>query len=355
MRKSYDNYHQSNNRGGDYQNQNQQHHDGGKFEQRMQSLRLDNETRSSKGSSAGGEQQAQSSGPKKMTWATIASQPAKPQVSTISTTIKKKGPGMPPPPIIPGKHSLELNDSWDTPKNGPLVPPSPPVITAPPAIDLLSLEKQNNANYDGQPAWPTIDQAGIQSNVNNLQQGSSQAQQQPSQQHHHQNQPPPSRGYNNQYNNNNNNNNNSSYHRGQYNQNNSASSHYNNHSNYNNDNYKPYHQNPHQMPTAPTTSQNQSSANNEYRERMPRNMHQSSQNQQQPPQQQPEQQQRRHEPAPQVVAISPAAPQISSSAVASISNNDYKKVTDENVLEQLRGKNQYNPSELDLSQVENAR
>lgn len=32
--------------------------------------------------------------PKKMTWATIASQPAKPQPQVGSSSIKKKGPGM---------------------------------------------------------------------------------------------------------------------------------------------------------------------------------------------------------------------------------------------------------------------
>lgn len=151
MRKSYDYYNQ-NNRGGDY-------HDGGnKIEQRMQNLRFDNGSSGNRGNNADQQQQQQQHNkePKKMTWATIASQPAKPQVNTTSTTIKKKGPGMPPPPMIPGKHNMELNDGWDTPKNAPLVPPSPPIITAPP-IDL-SLDKQNS-NFDGEPNWPTPGQA----------------------------------------------------------------------------------------------------------------------------------------------------------------------------------------------------
>uniref|UniRef100_A0A6B2EMK6 Putative yth domain protein n=1 Tax=Phlebotomus kandelakii TaxID=1109342 RepID=A0A6B2EMK6_9DIPT len=70
-------------------------------------------------------------GPKKMTWASVASQPAKPQVNTTTSTVKKKGPGMPPPPMVPGKHNLDIG-TWDSPsKNGPMMVP-PPVVTAPP-------------------------------------------------------------------------------------------------------------------------------------------------------------------------------------------------------------------------------
>lgn len=51
-----------------------------------------------------------SSVPKKMTWASIASQPAKPQIraNSSSSTLKKKGPGMPPPPMVPGKHNMDV-------------------------------------------------------------------------------------------------------------------------------------------------------------------------------------------------------------------------------------------------------
>ncbi|XP_073983803.1 YTH domain-containing family protein isoform X2 [Rhodnius prolixus] len=54
--------------------------------------------------------------PKKMTWATIASQPAKPQPQIGSGGIKKKGPGMPPPPMVPGKHNMDIG-TWEG-KNG---------------------------------------------------------------------------------------------------------------------------------------------------------------------------------------------------------------------------------------------
>jgi YTH domain-containing family protein len=88
VRKSYDNYY--NNRG-DYQ----QHDGGNRIEQRMQNMRLDSGSNSSGGGSKPATEHKES-GPKKMTWATIASQPAKPQISTASTTIKKKGLGPPP-------------------------------------------------------------------------------------------------------------------------------------------------------------------------------------------------------------------------------------------------------------------
>lgn len=309
VRKSYDNYY--NNNRGDYQ----QNDGGNKIEQRMQKMRLDSGSHSSSGGSKTTAEHKEQ-GPKKMTWATIASQPAKPQISTTSTTVKKKGFG-PPPPMIPGKHSMEITDGWDTPKNGPLVPPSPPVIQAP-QPELV--EKQNNSNYEGQPAWPTPGQA--QSQTLNQNQSQTQSRENYSQ--------PPNQ--QNQSNNNNINNrserggnggsyhsmnNNQSNYQGQhsgrsYNQNNSSGPP---HQNYNsshhyNDFQKPYHQHPHQMPMAP-----------------PQN-HQAS--------------------APIVRSIQPPAPVAAPSFTAS-------DQSEESILEQLRGKNQYNPQELDLSLVDNAR
>lgn len=45
-----------------------------------------------------------------MTWATIAGQPAKPQLSIQNQGLKKKGPGMPPGPIVPGKHNMDIGN-----------------------------------------------------------------------------------------------------------------------------------------------------------------------------------------------------------------------------------------------------
>lgn len=298
VRKSYDNYY--NNNRGDYQ---QQQHDGGnKVEQRMQNMRLDS------GSHSGGGKQAaehKEPGPKKMTWATIASQPAKPQISTTSTTVKKKGFG-PPPPMIPGKHNMELTDAWDTPKNGPLVPPSPPVIQAPqPELS----EKQNNSNFEGQPAWPTPGQAQSQTQ-NQSQAGNfpTQQQQQPPAQPQQQN------NHRGGYHPMNNSQNNYQGHSGrQYNQNSSSGQHqppqYNSSHHYN-DFQKPYHQHPHQMPTAP-----------------PQN----------------------HQPSAPITRSAPAPPPVVAPTFTA------PDATEDSILEQLRVKNQYNPSDLDLSQVDNAR
>ncbi|XP_058974961.1 YTH domain-containing family protein isoform X2 [Musca domestica] len=72
------------------------------------------------------------SAPKKTTWASIASQPAKltSRTTLATSSHKKKGPGMPPPPMVPGKHNLDVN-IWDIPNNNP-----PPVPSPPPPIDL---------------------------------------------------------------------------------------------------------------------------------------------------------------------------------------------------------------------------
>lgn len=258
VRKSFDNY----NRGGNYQ------HDGGnsKIEQRLQSLRLDSGSKNESG------------GPKKMTWASIASQPAKPTVTTTTSATKKKGSG-PPPPIILGKHDLD-DPAWDAPKN--VIPPSPPVIAAPqPEIS----EKQSS--LDESPAWPTLDKAQSQlqnqnSTERNLSTTSSQQQQQqhqppPQQQQNYHNQHQNYSRSNNHYGNSANSHYNSSYQHGNSNYN-SGSNNYSqgrsyNHSGYNNgggsnnshhnsynDFSKPYHQHPHQMPSAPSQSNHRSDA-----------------------------------------------------------------------------------------------
>ncbi|KAB0797533.1 hypothetical protein PPYR_08526 [Photinus pyralis] len=86
-------------------------------EQAMQNLDL-------KGSSTDGKDLV--SQPKKTpSWASIAGQPAKPQLTSQTQGLKKKGPGMPPGPIIPGKHNIDIG-TWDTSKN---TPPQLPIVT----------------------------------------------------------------------------------------------------------------------------------------------------------------------------------------------------------------------------------
>ncbi|XP_017052595.1 YTH domain-containing family protein [Drosophila ficusphila] len=88
--------------------------------------------------------------PKKTTWASIASQPAKLTSRAASTTSnnKKKGPGMPPPPMVPGKHDLEVS-VWDLPNNKP-----PPVPSPPSPIDLGYSDLSSNFSISGNAAPP---------------------------------------------------------------------------------------------------------------------------------------------------------------------------------------------------------
>ncbi|XP_038208753.1 YTH domain-containing family protein 3 isoform X2 [Zerene cesonia] len=101
--------------------------------------------------------------PKKMTWASIASQPAKPAPSLQSGGLKKKGPGMPPPPIVPGKHNMDIS-TWDAGKSAPVVtaPPPPPLqpppVPAPlpmpqPAPAPAPMQRGPPPQHQPPPAW----------------------------------------------------------------------------------------------------------------------------------------------------------------------------------------------------------
>lgn len=48
------------------------------------------------------------------------------QTTFTTSSHKKKGPGMPPPPMVPGKHNLDVN-VWDLPNSNPPPVPSPPL------------------------------------------------------------------------------------------------------------------------------------------------------------------------------------------------------------------------------------
>ncbi|KAI4497248.1 hypothetical protein M0802_007732 [Mischocyttarus mexicanus] len=64
--------------------------------------------------------------PRKVTWASVASQPAKPVPPLSSSQGMKKKAGMPPPPIVPGKHNMDIG-TWGEGKSS-----APPPPTAPP-------------------------------------------------------------------------------------------------------------------------------------------------------------------------------------------------------------------------------
>ncbi|XP_043070289.1 YTH domain-containing family protein [Drosophila grimshawi] len=89
--------------------------------------------------------------PKKTTWASIASQPAKITSKTTFTASshKKKGPGMPPPPMVPGKHNLDVN-VWDMPNSNPPLVPSPPL-----PIDLSYSEVNFSVTTSEEPSPAT--------------------------------------------------------------------------------------------------------------------------------------------------------------------------------------------------------
>ncbi|XP_050419651.1 YTH domain-containing family protein 1 isoform X2 [Adelges cooleyi] len=94
------------------------------------------------------------------TWASVAKQPAKPMISLASVT-KKKAPGMPPPPMILGKH----DGHWET-KTVAKPPPPPvvqvqipvPVIQAPPPPTVVETQPQswNNQINTAPPFNPPI-------------------------------------------------------------------------------------------------------------------------------------------------------------------------------------------------------
>ena len=88
-------------------------------------------------SSGGGGGSSSSSGgpPKKMSWATVASQPAKPTPSAV----KNKKPGVLSPPVLPGKPNLDIG-TWEGGVAAPAAPPPvhqngggpPPLMSIPP-------------------------------------------------------------------------------------------------------------------------------------------------------------------------------------------------------------------------------
>lgn len=122
-------------------------------------------TNSQSNSHSGGgsrQEQQQKDAARKMTWASIASQPAKPTVSTTSNLGIKKKPGMPPPPMVPGRHNMDIG-TWDSPaKNGPPMVP-PPIIqtipTQPPKPDFPGLS-------DAPPVTEPQPTSGPRSNEN---------------------------------------------------------------------------------------------------------------------------------------------------------------------------------------------
>lgn len=143
--------------------------------------------------------------PRKITWASVASQPAKPVPPLSSSQGMKKKAGMPPPPIVPGKHNMDIG-TWGEGKSSapppPTAPPPPQVQPPiPPPIPPPPVQRQQRSQQPPQPCWnrqpsvtatPPIPQSQSQTQIHVQTQihmpPQSQQHQQSHQQHHQQQQ-----------------------------------------------------------------------------------------------------------------------------------------------------------------------
>ncbi|XP_025203938.1 YTH domain-containing family protein 1 isoform X2 [Melanaphis sacchari] len=96
------------------------------------------------------------------TWAAVAKQPVKPIIS-LTTVTKKKSPGMPPPPMVPGK-----NDGHRESKTAAKPPPSPvvqvqvPIIQAPVVVET---KPQNWNDHKNVPSYNAPPMAEIPTHI----------------------------------------------------------------------------------------------------------------------------------------------------------------------------------------------
>lgn len=92
--------------------------------------------------------------PRKITWASVASQPAKPVAPLSSNQGMKKKAGMPPPPIVPGKHNMDIG-TWGEGKSSSNPPPPkapPPPHVQPPVLPPQQ-QRQQTQRAPAAPAW----------------------------------------------------------------------------------------------------------------------------------------------------------------------------------------------------------
>lgn len=131
---------------------------------------------------------------RKITWASVASQPAKPVAPISLTQGTKKKTGIAPPPIIPGKHNMDIGtwgDSKSIPPPKVPPPPSPPTVQPPlpspqPPVQRQPPQQQRQDQrgppmqsvWNRQPQSPPSPSAQIQAMHHQ--------QHQQQQQHHHQ-------------------------------------------------------------------------------------------------------------------------------------------------------------------------
>ncbi|KAL0103393.1 hypothetical protein PUN28_017571 [Cardiocondyla obscurior] len=93
--------------------------------------------------------------PRKITWASVASQPAKPVPPLSSSQGMKKKAGMPPPPIVPGKHNMDIG-TWGEGKSSAPPPPTappPPQVQPPIPPPPPPVQRQQRPQQPPQPCW----------------------------------------------------------------------------------------------------------------------------------------------------------------------------------------------------------
>ncbi|KMQ98217.1 yth domain family protein 1-like protein [Lasius niger] len=126
--------------------------------------------------------------PRKITWASVASQPAKPVPPLSSTQGMKKKAGMPPPPIVPGKHNMDIG-TWGEGKSSAPPPPTappppqvqPPIPPPPPPVQRQQRPQQQQQQQPPQPCWNRQPSAQQQQHQQSQQHQQQQQQQQLSQ------------------------------------------------------------------------------------------------------------------------------------------------------------------------------
>ncbi|XP_060836960.1 YTH domain-containing family protein 1 isoform X2 [Rhopalosiphum padi] len=98
------------------------------------------------------------------TWATVAKQPVKPIIS-LTTVTKKKSPGMPPPPMIPGKNDGHWESKAATkPPPSPVVQVQVPIIQAPPPV-VVETKPQNWNDQRNVPSYNAPPMAEIPTHI----------------------------------------------------------------------------------------------------------------------------------------------------------------------------------------------
>lgn len=81
---------------------------------------------------------------------------------------------MPPPPMVPGKHNMDIG-TWDSPsKSGPILVPPPVIQSPPPPMEPSPLSQTKQNNSSGGSAAVTSQQGGPTQSIGAHQQNAQQ-------------------------------------------------------------------------------------------------------------------------------------------------------------------------------------